>query len=140
MDEDGAVFFIDRIKNVIMRPDGHTVPLLPIENAIDKCEYVESCAVVGVSVSDKETGKRPMAFIVLKKDIEKDIKQINQEIKNIVEANVPLREQPKWYRYTDKLPYNLAGKVDLKKLAEIGENDSNKNLEFINLEKNDDKE
>ena len=37
-----------------------------------------------------------------------------------------------WYRYVDNLPYNLAGKVDLRKLAEIGEKDLNKNIEFVN--------
>ena len=37
-----------------------------------------------------------------------------------------------WYRYVDSLPYNLAGKVDLRKLASIGEEDENKNLEFVN--------
>lgn len=132
MDEDGVVFFVDRIKNVIMRPDGHTVPLLPIENAIDKHDLVESCAVVGVTVSDKNTGKRPMAFIVLKKDINVNIDKVHSEIKDLQNKYIPEREQPMWYRYVDSLPYNLAGKVDLHKLAEIGEKDTNKNMEFVN--------
>lgn len=140
MDEDGAVFFIDRIKNVIMRPDGHTVPLLPIENALDKSEYVVSCAVVGVDVSDKHTGKMPMAYIVLNKDRDKSVNEIHNELKKLVNTLVPIREQPKWYRYVDKLPYNLGGKVDVKKLESIGAEDKNKNEEFVNLEKNNKKE
>ena len=132
MDEDGVIFFVDRIKNVIMRPDGHTVPLLPIENAIDKHEVVESCAVVGVTVSDKSTGKRPMAFIVLKKDNNVSVEKIHNEIKELQNKYIPEREQPMWYRYVDSLPYNLAGKVDLHKLGSIGEEDENKNLEFVN--------
>lgn len=135
MDEDGVVFFVDRIKNVIMRPDGHTVPLLPIENAIDKHEFVESCAVVGVTVNNKSTGKRPMAFIVLKKDNNIPVEKIHNEIKELQNKYIPEREQPMWYRYVDSLPYNLAGKVDLLKLAKIGESDENKNIEFVNNSK-----
>lgn len=137
MDEDGVIFFVDRIKNVIMRPDGHTVPLLPIENAIDKHESVESCAVVGITVDNKSTGKRPMAFIVLKKDINVSVDKIHNEIKELQNKYIPEREQPLWYRYVDSLPYNLAGKVDMLKLASIGESDKFKNLEFVNEIKKD---
>ena len=126
MDEDGRVFFVDRIKNVIMRPDGHTTPLLPIENAIDKSEYVESCAVVGSTVDTKLTGKLPMAYIVLKSDLNESFDKIHSDIENLVKENVPDRERAYWYRYVKELPYNLAGKVDLKKLEQIGEKDSNK--------------
>lgn len=137
MDEDGVIFFVDRIKNVIMRPDGHTVPLLPIENAIDKHDCVESCAVVGITVDNKSTGKRPMAFIVLKKDVNISIEKIHNEIKDLQNKYIPEREQPMWYRYVDSLPYNLAGKVDMLKLASIGEKDKFKNLEFVNSIKKD---
>lgn len=137
MDEDGVIFFMDRIKNVIMRPDGHTVPLLPIENAIDKHDCVESCAVVGVTVNNKSTGKRPMAFIVLKKDNNLNIDKIHNEIKELQNKYIPEREQPMWYRYVDNLPYNLAGKVDMIKLSNIGEKDKFKNTEFINNIKKD---
>ena len=136
MDEDGVIFFVDRIKNVIMRPDGHTVPLLPIENAIDKHDCVESCAVVGIT-DNKSTGKRPMAFIVLKKDVNISIEKIHNEIKDLQNKYIPEREQPMWYRYVDSLPYNLAGKVDMLKLASIGEKDKFKNLEFVNSIKKD---
>ena len=139
MDQDGAIFFIDRIKNVIMRPDGHTVPLLPIENAIDKCEDVFICAVVGTTVDSKGTGKMPMAYIVLKKNRDKSTLEIHKEIKRLVSELVPEREQPKWYRYVDNIPLNLAGKVDMLKLEKMSEKDNNKSREYLNLEKNSDK-
>lgn len=119
MDEDGVVFFIDRIKNVIMRPDGHTTPLLPIENAISKHPNVASCAAVGVNVEEGKTGALPMAFIVLK-DSSVDLDTIQKELEELCELNIPERERPKWYRYVKEIPYNLAGKVDMLKLKETG--------------------
>lgn len=118
MDEDGVIFFVDRIKNVIMRPDGHTTPLLPIENAISKHPNVLNCAAVGVNVEEGKTGALPMAFIVLKED--QDLETIQKEIEELCELSIPVRERPKWYRYVKEIPYNLAGKVDMLKLKETG--------------------
>ncbi len=118
MDEDGVIFFVDRIKNVIMRPDGHTTPLLPIENAISKHPNVLNCAAVGVNVEKGKTGALPMVFIVLKEDQKIDL--IQEEIEELCELNIPVRERPKWYRYVKEIPYNLAGKVDMLKLKEMG--------------------
>lgn len=120
MDEDGVVFFVDRIKNVLMRPDGHTVPLLPIENAICKHPKVLNCAAVGIPVSGKETGALPMAFILLKKDENTDLASLQKEIEDLCEFYIPERERPAWFRYVRELPYNLGGKVDLLRLKEMG--------------------
>ena len=123
MDEDGIIFFVDRIKNVIMRPDGHTTPLLPIENAICKHPYVSNCAAVGVKVEKNGTGSLPMVFIVLKKEkeIQKEINinVIQKELEDLLENYVPERERPNWFRYVSDLPYNLAGKVNLNELRQI---------------------
>lgn len=127
MDEDGVVFFIDRIKNVIMRPDGHTVPLLPIEDTICKHPLVSSCAAIGIPLDKNKSGTLPMIFITLKKNENHDIDLIQKELENLCESYLPEREKPEWYRYIDDLPYNLAGKVNLLKLKEIGMKDDLKN-------------
>lgn len=119
MDQDGVVFFVDRIKNVLMRPDGHTVPLLPIENAICKHPSVLGCAAVGVPVSEHETGALPMAFILLKQE-DVDLPTLQKELEDLCEFYIPERDRPEWYRFVSSLPYNLGGKVDLIKLKEIG--------------------
>jgi len=119
MDEDGVIFFVDRSKNVIMRPDGHTTPLLPIENTICKHPMVQSCAAVGINVENGSTGALPMAFIVLKEN-GTEIQSIHKEIEDLCISYIPERERPKWYRYVKEIPYNLAGKVDLIKLKETG--------------------
>lgn len=132
MDDDGVVFFVDRIKNVIMRPDGHTVPLLPIENAICKHPDVLNCAAVGMSVDKDNTGALPMAFITLKKGVNKDMNLIQKEIEELCDSYIPERERPNWFRYIDDIPYNLAGKVDLLKLKEMGmEEDLKVKVQFL---------
>ena len=136
MDEDGVVFFVDRIKNAIMRPDGHTVHLLPIENAICKHPNVINCAVIGVSPDKNQTGELPMAFISLNKSSNINLETIQKEIEELCVLNIPERERPTWYRYIDSIPYNLGGKVDLNKLRKIAEKDDLKNI-YIELQKED---
>ncbi len=129
IDEDGVVFFCDRISRAIMRPDGHTVSLLPIENAISKSKYVKSCAVVGIKPNLETAGELPMAFIVLKEGI--DIKEAQTEIKSLCEEFIPERERPAWFRYVDELPYTLMEKVDYIKLSQLGKEIANLNTLVI---------
>ena len=120
IDTDGCVFFCDRIKRAIMRPDGHTTPLVPIESAIMKSEKVAYCAVVGVKPSLKDTGKLPFAFVVVHEPYKNDPK-IREELQKLCEENIPERERPIGFKFVDELPYTLLGKVDFIKLESIGQ-------------------
>lgn len=130
MDEDGVLFFAERIKNIVIRPDGHKVPILPLENIVDKCDYVDDCSVVGVGYKEDNTGKYPMLFISLKDDINVSKEVIHKEIVSLIEKNIPDRDRPEWYRYVKKIPYTLAGKKDVVKLSNIGKNNQNKKVLF----------
>ncbi len=59
----GTVYIIDRYKRIVIRPDGHTVNVSPIENVIMSHESVAACAVVGIP-TDGRAGAIPTAFIV----------------------------------------------------------------------------
>ncbi len=135
MDEDGVLFFDERIKNIIVRPDGHKVPTLPLKNIIDKSDYVEDSAVVGVGYIADETGKYPMVYIVLKNSLDRSIESIHKSIETLINDNIPDRDRPEWYRYVDKLPYTLAGKVDVIKLQKKGQKFQNKKVLFENNKK-----
>lgn len=115
--EDGQVYFEDRIKRAIMRPDGHTVTLLPIENAILQHKDVSSVAVVGVEPSIEHTGRLPMAFVVSEN---KNTPKLKDELEQLCEENLPDRERPFHYVFVEKLPYTLLGKVNFVKLEEMG--------------------
>jgi len=118
---DGVVTFLDRIKRAIMLPDGHTVPLVPIENAISMHPQVKNCAVVGVSDSKEQTGKVPMAFVVLNNE-KVDIEQVITELRELCNENIPPREVPHYYKVVPELPYTLMEKVDFEKLSTLGTN------------------
>lgn len=119
VDEEGITTFLDRIKRAIMLPDGHTVPLVPIENTISMHPNVKSCAVVGVSNSKEQTGKVPMAFVVLN-DEKADDEQIKKELKQLCDEYIPPREIPQYYEIVPELPYTLMEKIDFPKLESIG--------------------
>lgn len=120
VDEDGCFFFSDRLKYVIMRPDGHTVPLLPIENVICKCSDVESCVAVGVPEIIGQMGERPMAFVIMKKNCVKSEDEVKKELEQLCQEYLPEREMPKWFQFVDDFPYTLLEKVDREKLKKIG--------------------
>ncbi len=117
--QDGIIAFLDRIKRAIMLPDGHTVPLVPIENAISMHQGVLNCAVVGVETSSVNTGKVPMAFVVLK-DEKANTAKIEKELRHICDENIPPREIPRYYCFVRKLPYTLMEKVDFEFLSKEG--------------------
>ena len=116
IDEDGVVFFVNRVSHAIMRPDGHTVSLLPIENAITKSKYVKNCAAVGIKPNNLTAGELPMVFIELNEGV--DTKVAQKEIEKLCQDEIPERERPYWFRYVKELPYTLMEKVDYKKLKE----------------------
>ena len=63
MDEDGVLFVVDRIKRMIIRPDGHNVFPSQIEAVLARHPQVEACCVVGAPNQKGENGKIPTAFI-----------------------------------------------------------------------------
>ena len=62
MDEDGYLFVVDRIKDMIVT-GGENVYSAEVENALAKHPAVASCAVIGVP--DEEWGERVHAVVVL---------------------------------------------------------------------------
>lgn len=118
VDTDGVVFFMGRIKRSIMRPDGLTVSLIPIENAICKSNYVDECVVVGIDSSEQYTGTLPMAFITLKDNT--SLKEVQEEIDSLCEKYLPERERPSWFRYITTIPYTKMSKPDQIALEKYG--------------------
>lgn len=117
MDSDGVIFFSSRNSHAIMRPDGHTTPLLPIENAIASSKYVYSCGAVGVKPDNNSAGELPMLFVKLNDDV--NYSDALKDIRKLIDDNIPPRERPKWIRIIDEIPYTLMEKVDYLKLDKI---------------------
>lgn len=113
--EDGIIYIVDRIKRMIIRPDGHNVWPSQIEEVIIKHPSVCDCAVVGMKPNFNENGRIPTAFIVVNQGIDKNEKLL-EEIDMFSKQYLPERDVAMSYHFCDKLPLTLVGKVDYRAL------------------------
>ena len=139
--EDGILFITGRYKRMMKRPDGHQVSPIPIENAINKNELVEDCAVIGITRVNGKPGVIPTAFVKLKNkaDLEEN-NEIRNAITNIAEdalQNVSgEREAALAYVVVDSIPYTINGKLDFQAFTKLKFD----NLQFFAIDDNITKE
>ena len=119
MDSDGVTFFVSRRSHAIMRPDGHTTPLLPIENAVASSKFVFQCGAIGVKPYRDSAGELPMLFVQLNENV--SVADALRDIKKILNDNIPPRERPNWIRIVSDIPYTLMEKVDYLELNKIAD-------------------
>ena len=111
MDEDGYVFLVDRIKDLIIC-SGFNVYPLTIEEAIMTHEAVEEVNVIGVP--DAYRGEAPVAFVKLKAG-----KTATEgDIKTFLTGKLNKIEMPKQVIFKEALPKTLIGKLSKKELRE----------------------
>ena len=79
------------------------------------------CAVVGLPNPDNKNGKIPTAFIVVKEGVTAD-EQLIDKIDVFCKQRLPERDVAMAYRFCDKLPLTLVGKVDYRALEKEAEN------------------
>ncbi len=115
VNENGVVFIVDRIKRMIVRPDGHNVWPSQIEDVIMGYPTVKNCAVVGMPNPEGKNGKIPTAFIVVEDGVKANDALID-EIDRFSKTLLPERDVAMAYRFVDDLPLTLVGKVDYRAL------------------------
>lgn len=116
VDDEGMVYVIDRIKRIIIRPDGHNVFPAYIENVVTKHPDVKECVCVGVKKAAFSNGKIPVAFLVLEDGHKGEADGIIKELKEMSLRELPERDVALDYIVIDKLPMTDAGKVDYRAL------------------------
>ncbi|EFK08398.1 putative long-chain-fatty-acid--CoA ligase [delta proteobacterium NaphS2] len=110
-DEGGYVYYVDRIKDMIIR-GGENVYPREIEEVIAGHPSVFEVAVIGVP--DERLGEEIMAVISLKKGH----KAMEKEIATLCEDSLARYKKPRHLRFLDALPKNPSGKILKKKLRE----------------------
>lgn len=109
MDEDGYVFLVDRIKDLIIC-SGFNVYPRTIEEALMAHEAVEETNVIGVP--DDYRGEAPVAFVKLKPG-----KTVTEaDLKHFIAERLNKIEMPKEIIFKDALPKTLIGKLSKKEL------------------------
>ena len=114
MDEDGYVYFKQRIKRMIIT-NGYNVYPGPIENVIDGIDEVAYSCVIGVK--DPRRMQRVRAYVVLRDGVQPS-DQLKEKIMQELSLHVAKYALPKEIFFRDELPKTLVGKVAYRKLGE----------------------
>ncbi len=115
MDEDGFVYFRQRIKRMIVT-SGYNVYPSQIENALDAHPLVHMSCVIGVP--DPYRVQKVVAFVVLKPGVTVSEDEAREEIRKYLEKHVAKYEMPREINFREDLPKTLVGKVAYRKLEE----------------------
>ncbi len=109
-DEDGYIFIVDRIKDLIL-VNGYNVYPRMIEEAIYKHPAIEECVVAGIK--DPDRGEIPKAWIKLKSG-----RSLSEsELKNFLKDKISPIEMPRKIEFRDTpLPKTMIGKLSKKDL------------------------
>jgi acyl-CoA synthetase (AMP-forming)/AMP-acid ligase II len=104
LDEQGYVFIVDRIKDMIVS-GGENVYSAEVENALAKHPAVAACAVIGVP--DEEWGERVHAVVVLVDGASLTAEELREHTKKHIAGY----KSPRSAEFVDALPVSGAGKI-----------------------------
>lgn len=107
MDEDGFIYFKQRIKRMIIT-SGYNVYPSQLENIIDAHPAVQMSCVIGVK--DDYKMQRVKAYIVLKNGVELT-DEVKESMMDHCKKNIAKYALPKEIEYRDSLPKTLVGKI-----------------------------
>ncbi len=104
LDEDGFLFVVDRIKDMIVS-GGENIYSAEVENAITTLPQVTACAVIGLP--DEVWGERVHAVIVLRADERLTLEQVVAHCRKAIAGY----KCPRSVEFRSELPLSAAGKV-----------------------------
>ena len=107
MDEDGYVYFRQRLKRMIIT-NGYNVYPSRLENVIDSLPEVAYCCVIGVR--DPRRMQRVKAFIVPAEGVEPD-EALKERILEKLSLHIAKYALPREIEFRKELPKTLVGKV-----------------------------
>ena len=103
-DEDGYLYIVDRLKDMIIR-GGYNVYPREIEEVLIQHENVSLVAVIGVP--HNEWGEEIKACIVLKEGV----KSSEEDIINFAKSKIAAYKYPRIVEFYSSLPLNATGKI-----------------------------
>jgi acyl-CoA synthetase (AMP-forming)/AMP-acid ligase II len=104
MDDDGYVFIVDRVKDMIIT-GGENVYSTEVENALNSHPAVAACAVIGVP--DDTWGERVHAVVVLRPGQHATASDIETHCAGLIATY----KKPRSCSFVEALPLSAAGKV-----------------------------
>ncbi|MET1411369.1 long-chain fatty acid--CoA ligase [Roseibium sp. HPY-6] len=110
-DEEGFIYLVDRIKDLILC-SGYNVYPRVIEEAIYQNEAVDETIVI--AIPDEYRGQSPKAFIKLKEGHS----MTGDEMKAFLKDHLSSIEMPREFEFRNELPKTMVGKLSKKELVE----------------------
>lgn len=111
IDQDGFIYLVDRIKDLILCSGFNVYPRV-IEEAIYLHEAVAETIVIGIP--DAYRGQTPKAFVKLKDGYELTA----DELAEFLKGHLSTIEMPRAFEFRDELPKTMVGKLSKKELVE----------------------
>ena len=125
IDEDGVVFFCDRLKQMIVRYDGFKIYPAKIENVIRSIPDIKDCCVVGIQDREHPQGELPLAYIEVQNTSSIVPNDLRDVVMDACQRGLPEYSQPVDIRICCNFPITNVGKIDfraLQKMATEGNN------------------
>jgi propionyl-CoA synthetase len=107
-DEDGYLFVMGRVDDVI-NVAGHRLSTGAIEEVLASHADVAECAVIGVP--DELRGQVPLGLVVLKAGIDRESREVNEELVALVRERVGAFACYRETRVVARLPKTRSGKI-----------------------------
>ena len=114
MDEDGYVYFRQRLKRMIIT-NGYNVYPSQLENVIDSCPEVSYSCVIGVK--EPRRMQRVKAFIVPADGVEPS-DELKEKIMEQLRLHIAKYALPREIEFRTELPKTLVGKVSFRQLEQ----------------------
>lgn len=119
LDDDGFVYIKGRIKQIIIKFDGHKVFPVQVEGIIARHKAVGACAVVGIPDPDHGQGQVPLGIVELKSTLvgEADKEAIRTEILQMCNELCEERGKPADIIFIDQMLHTALNKHDYRRLT-----------------------
>ena len=116
VDEDGYLYIVDRVKDMIS-VGGFKVFSLVVEEVLYQHPAVDMCAIVGVPNPERIGDEKVKAAIQLTSEFkDKDQTQLQEELTAFCREQLAPYKVPKVFEFFDEIPVTAVGKVDKKRL------------------------
>ena len=122
IDEDGYLFFCERLKRMYVRFDGTKISPYSIEQILEKCPPIARLMVTAIKDKDHSHGMCARALIVLREGVNE--KEARAEIDKYIHENLGQHMIPKEIMFVEKLPYTKMGKLDYFAAAQMENEDT----------------
>jgi crotonobetaine/carnitine-CoA ligase len=121
--ESGALFFVDRKKDVV-RFAGRNISTLEVESVVRRHPAVQDVAAFGIPAAEIASEDELKINVVLKEGAAVTAEELCQFIND----NAPRYFVPRYLEFVDSLPYTPTNKVQKFKLRELGVTDNTLNM------------